>query len=64
MKLSQLIKYNMKNIFLEELYTKHDEIPGPTLFYKKSKFVFIVYLNRWLPKYIKTKILITCLYIN
>ena len=42
MKFSQLIKYNMKNIFLEELYTKHVEIPGPTLFYKKSKFVFIV----------------------
>ena len=37
MKFGQLIKYNMKNIFLEKLYTKCMEklVPGP--FSKKIK---------------------------
>ena len=35
MKFGQLIEYNMRNIFLEKLYTKYDEDASPRPFYKK-----------------------------
>ena len=38
MKFSQLIEYNMKNIFLEKSYTKCGEETIPRSFFKKSKF--------------------------
>ena len=37
MKCSQLIKYNMRNIFLEKSYTKFGGETSPTPFNKKSK---------------------------
>ena len=37
MKFGQLIKYNMRNIFLEISYTKHDGETIPRPFSKKSK---------------------------
>ena len=37
MKVSQLIEYNLTNIFLEESYTKHGEETIPRPFFKKSK---------------------------
>ena len=37
MKLSQLLEYNMKNIFLEKSYTKYDGETNPRPFSKKSK---------------------------
>ena len=36
-KYGQLIEYNMRNIFLEKLYTKHGAEASPRTFYKKSK---------------------------
>ena len=38
MKFGQLIEYNMRNIFLEKLYTKCGGDTVPRLFSKKSKF--------------------------
>ena len=38
MKFGQLMKYNMRNIFLEKSYTKCGEAASPRPFYKKSKF--------------------------
>ena len=37
MKFGQLIEYNMRNSFLEKLYTKYDEETIPRHFSKKSK---------------------------
>ena len=37
MKFGQLIKYNMRNIFLENSYTKWDGETIPRPFFKKSK---------------------------
>ena len=37
MKLSQLIEYDMRNIFLEKSYTKCGKETSPRPFYKKSK---------------------------
>ena len=74
-KFDQLIEYNMRNIFLEQSYTKYggEAIPWP--FSKESKLSisldqqceflfrsFFVSQNRWLPKYIETKVLTTCFY--
>ena len=36
-KFSQLIEYNMRNVFLEKLYTKCGEETSPKPFSKKSK---------------------------
>ena len=38
MKFRQLIETNMRNIFLEKLYTKFGGEASPRLFYKKSIF--------------------------
>ena len=38
MKFGQLMKYNMRNIFLEKSYTKCGEAASLRPFYKKSKF--------------------------
>ena len=64
---SQLIRYNMRNIFLEKSYTLCGGQSSSRPFYKKvtikcihfKKFCFIVCPNRILPKYIKTKVLTT-----
>ena len=37
MKFGQLIEFNMKNIFLEKLYTKCGGETSSTSFFKKSK---------------------------
>ena len=37
MKFGQLIKYNIRNIFLEKLYTKYGGETSPRPFSKKSK---------------------------
>ena len=37
MKFSQLVEYNMRNIFLEKSYTKFGVKASPKQFYKKSK---------------------------
>ena len=71
MKFSQLIEYNMRNIFLEnDPQSVGDASPRP--FSKNPKlsisldvmeFVFVVCPSRGLPKYIKTKVLSICLYL-
>ena len=38
MKFGQLIEYNIRNIFLEKLYTKYVGDINPRPFFKKSKF--------------------------
>ena len=76
MKFGQLIKYNMRGIFLEKSYTKCGEETSPRPIYKKSKlnisgsrvlniikFLFTVCPSRRLPKYIKTKMLTICFYL-
>ena len=74
MTFGQLIEHNMKNIFLEKSYIKCGGENSPRTFSEKIKieyisgsafwnfiqFVFSVYLSRGLPKYIETKVLITC----
>ena len=42
-KFSQLIKYNMKNIFLEKLYNYVGEVSPTRLFYKKSRLSISLY---------------------
>ena len=37
MKFGQLIEYNMRNVFLEKLYTKYSEKTGPRPFSEKLK---------------------------
>ena len=46
MKVSQLIEYNLTNIFLEESYTKHGEetIPRPLSLDQYSKVLYILFL--------------------
>ena len=39
MKIGQLIKYNMRNIFIETLYTKCGRETSPRPFSKKSKLI-------------------------
>ena len=36
-KFGQLIEYNLRNIFLEKLYTKYDGEASPGPFYKKNE---------------------------
>ena len=70
MKFGSFIEYNMRNYFLEKSYTCGGEA-SPRPFHKKSKLsislgqqpVFIVCPNRRLSKYIKTKMLTTCVYL-
>ena len=42
MKFDQIIKYNRRNIFLEESYTKYGEKASPRPFHKKinSEYIF------------------------
>ena len=76
MKFGQLIEYNMRKTFLEKSYTECDGEASDRLFYKKGKLsisldqqyqmsqsLFFVSPCRSLPKYIKTKVLTTCLYL-
>ena len=63
MKLSLLIKYNMKNIFLEKSYIKCHRKTSPSV---KLKFYTICfhYTASWsLSKYIETKLQTTCSYL-
>ena len=74
MEFGQLIEYNMRNIFLENLCTKCGEETSPRSFFKNIKIehisgstvssftqcVYIVYPSRGLPKHIETKVLTTC----
>ena len=76
-KFGQLVEYNMINIFLEKSYTKFGGEVGPRAFCKKSKLSIsldqqskILYSlfsllcpSRGLPKYIKTKVLTTYVYL-
>ena len=39
MQFGQLLEYNMRNIFIEKLYTKYGGEASPRLFYKKSKLM-------------------------
>ena len=42
MKFGQLMAYNMRNIFLEILYTEFGEEASPIHFYKKSRLAISV----------------------
>ena len=78
MKFGQLLKYNMKNIFLEKLYPKCVEEVSLRFFHKKSKLTIsldqqsenvinfiLVECPIWvLPKYITSKVLTTCYYLT
>ena len=78
MKFGQLIKQNVRNIFLETLCTKYGVEASPRPFYKifkieyiswstvwnVIKFVFIVCPSQDLPKSIKTKVLIICFHLT
>ena len=78
MKFGQLIKQKVRNIFLEKSCTKRGVEAGPRLFYKifkieyiywstvwnVIKFVFIVCPSQYLPKYIKTMVLILCFHLT
>ena len=74
----QLIEYNMRNIFLEKSYTTHNVveklISDPFIknenwaylrinSLKCYKFFFLVCQSRGVPKYIKIKVLTSCLYL-
>ena len=63
MKFCQLAEYNMRNIFLvEKLWRKNVvEKLVPALFIKNQNWVYL-WINspKFLPKYIKTKVLTTC----
>ena len=49
MKFGQLIEYNIRNIFLEKLFTKCGEEASPSPFHKRSKFsVFLDQQNEML----------------
>ena len=50
----------MRNIFLENSYTKCGGEASPRLFYKNQSSGFIACRSRGLPEYIKTKVLTTC----
>ena len=68
MKLGQLTEYNIRNIFLENLYTKCGGEASPRPFHKKSKLrislnqqperykvCFIVFPSRGLPNILKLR---------
>ena len=78
MKFDQLIEYNTINAFLQNSYTKCDAEASSRPVHKKSKFsvfldqkhewnvikfVFNVCPSRGLPKYVKTKVMITCFWL-
>ena len=76
MKCVQLIEYNMRNIFIEKLYTKFGGEASPRPFYKKSKLSLsldqqsemiysfsIAFPSRGPPNNIKTEVLTTCFYL-
>ena len=62
----QLTKYNMKSIVLEISYINRGEETSSRPFYKNQNLTYlwinslILCLTRGLPKYIKTKGLVTC----
>ena len=57
MKFSQLIEYNIRNIFLQKLYTKCGGEATPRLFYKKSKLSISIDQHAWFLKKIISVIL-------
>ena len=70
MKFDQLIKYNIRNIFLEKSYTKCGGETIPTPCFKKSKlsisltwFIFTVFQVEIKSKYIEIKLQVPCFYL-